>query len=118
MLILLWAGYGVGVAAQGLWDFDIRAIGFYAAIPTAGSAVALAYYATTLPDAYGDGVMLTLSAGSLVLAIVGGMVFFCIAISESWQRVLRPVAGWFILVGSVVVVALGLMLISTVIEVS
>ncbi len=51
MLIVAWAGYAVGVGAQGLWDFDDRAIGFYSAILTAISAVALFYFAANLADA-------------------------------------------------------------------
>jgi hypothetical protein len=48
MLIIVWAGYALGVAAQGWFDLDERAIGFYAAVAATASVVALLYFAITL----------------------------------------------------------------------
>jgi hypothetical protein len=114
MLIVAWAGYAVGVGAQGLWDFDDRAIGFYSAILTAISAVALFYFAANLADAYGNDVTIAMSAATLLLSILAGMVFFYLAVPFN---ALRQVAGWFLLVGSVVIAGIGLAIVSTVIEV-
>ena len=114
LLIVAWAGYAIGVGAQGLWDFDDRAIGFYSAILTAISAVALFYFAANLANAYGNDVVIALSAATLLLSILAGIVFFYLAIPFN---ALRQVAGWFLLVGSVVIVGIGLAIVSTIIEV-
>ena len=57
-----------------------RALGFYSAVVTAGSVVALIFFATTLFDAYGNAVAIGLSAVALVLSIVAGMLFFFYAV--------------------------------------
>ena len=114
MLIIVWAGYAVGVGAQGIWDFDERAIGFYAAFATIASIVALVYFSTVLFDPYGIAVTIALSMTTATLAIVGGMTFFHYAVPFN---VLRLVAGWFMLVGSVVVAGIGFAIVGTIIEV-
>ena len=48
MLIIIWVGHAVGVGAQGIWEFDERALGFYSAVVTATSVVALIFFATNL----------------------------------------------------------------------
>ena len=113
MLIISWAGYAIGVAAQGLWDYDERAIGFYCVLPAAASVVAVLYFFTTLFDPYGNPVTLGLSAEALLLSIVAGTLFFYLAIPFV---MLRQVAGWFTLVGSIAVVTVGLLMVSTVIK--
>ena len=115
MLIIIWAGYAIGVAAQAIWDYDERAIGLYSAFLTAGSAVALFYFATQLFDAYGDAVSISLSAATLVLSLLAGIVFFYLSVPFT---VLRLVAGWFLLVGSIAVAGIGLAIITTVIQVA
>ena len=110
MLVIAWAVYGIGVGAQGLWDFDERAIGFVGAIVTAVSATAFFYYLFTLVDPYGTTVMLAMSAGGLILAIVGGLVFFYLSFPF---LVLRLVTGWFMLAGSVGLMAIGISVITT-----
>ena len=115
MLIIIWAGYAVGVAAQAIWDYDERAIGLYSAFLTAGSAAALFYFATQLFDAYGDAVSISLSAATLVLSLMAGIVFFYLSVPFT---VLRLVAGWFLLVGSIAVAGIGLAIITTIIEVT
>ena len=110
MLVIAWVVYGIGVGAQGLWDFDERAIGFVAVIVTAVSATAFFYYAFTLLDPYGTSVMLAMSAAGLILSIVGGLVFFYLAFP---LLVLRLVTGWFMLIGSIGLMAIGISVITT-----
>ena len=58
LLIIVWALYAVGVAAQGLWDFDERAIGFYSAFLAAASLVPFIYFVGELEQPYSNGVWL------------------------------------------------------------
>ena len=109
-LVIAWAVYGVGVGAQSLWDFDERAIGFTGVIVTAVSVVAFFYYAVILDD---DTVMLAMSAGTLILSVIGSLVFFYLAIPF---MVLRLVTGWVMLAGSIGLMAIGLAVITTVVE--
>ena len=113
MLIIVWAAYAVGVGAHGMWEFDERAIGFFSAVATATSAVAFFYFATTLGDAYGDAVTISLSAATLILSIIGGLVFFNLAVPFN---VLRLVAGWFLLLGSIGVAGIGWAIMTTLVE--
>jgi hypothetical protein len=114
-LIILWAGYGIGVGAHGLWDFDERALGFYCAFLAIVSLVAMLYYVVSLEGVYGDGVWLGLSGATLVLTTMAGILFFYLAIPFA---VLRLVSAWFLLVGSIAVVAIGLSILTTAIEVT
>lgn len=115
MLVIVWASYSIGVGIQGLLDLDERAVGFFSATVTAASIVALFYFAGTLGGRYGDAVIVSMSAASLVLATLGGMVFFYTAIPFN---ALRAVAGWFLLVGSFILAAIGLAILTTVIRIS
>ena len=117
-LIVLWAAYAGAVAAQGWWDLEERAIGFYAAVLTAGSVVALIYFATNLSQ-HGDlpgveavAVTVSFTAVSGILSVLGAMLFFYMAIPFYG---LRLVAGWFSLVGSIGIIAVGLAIITTLI---
>jgi len=114
ILILAWAGYAIGVAAHGLWDFDDRAIGFYGAFLTAVSAISLVYFSVKLYDAYGDGIGAAFSVVTLILAGLAAIIFFYLAVPFA---ILRLVAGWFLLFGSSAVVAIGLAIATTLIEV-
>ena len=114
-LIILWAGYGIGVGAHGLWDFDERAIGFYTGFLAIATLVSMIYYAANLEGVYGDGVWLGLSGATLVLTFLAGVLFFYLAIPFN---VLRQVAAWFLLVGSIAVIAIGLSILTTAIEVT
>jgi len=114
LLIVAWAGYAIGVGAQGLWDLDDRAIGFYSAILTAISAVAFFYFAGNLAGAYGNDVTIALSAATLLLSVMAGVMAFHLAVPFN---ALRLVAGWFLLVGSTVLAGIGLAIVSTIIEV-
>ena len=79
VLIVLWAGYAVGVGAHGIWDFDERAIGFYSAFLAVGTLVALIYFAVELQGRYGDGVSIAMSAGTILLSVLAGTIFFYLA---------------------------------------
>jgi hypothetical protein len=114
VLIILWAGYAVGVGAQGLWEFDERAIGFYNAFLTVASAVAFVFFGIELQDrGVGQEVWLAMSGAFLVLTILAATLFFYMAIPF---RALRKVAGWFVLVGSLVVAGLGFAILTTSID--
>ena len=117
-LIILWAAYAGAVAAQGWWDLEERAIGFYAVALAVGSAVGLIYFATQLwehdklPGVDAATVTVSLTAVSGVLSVVGAMLFFYMAIPFYGLRV---VAGWFSLIGSIGITAVGLAIITTLI---
>ena len=104
-LIVLWAAFAIGIAAHGIWDFDERAVGLFAGFLTVMSLVAFLYYAIELEPLYRDGTWLGLTAGALVLTILGGMVFFALSFSFT---VLRAVAGWFLLLGGGVLGLIGI----------
>ena len=114
-LIIGWAVYAVGVGAQAIGDYDERAIGFYSAVVGVISVVALIVFASTLSKPYGEDVTLALSAATLVLSIVAAMMFFYHAIPFNG---LRPVAGWFTLVGSIAVAIVAILIGTTIISVS
>ena len=103
--VILWAVYGAAVAAHGLWGFEERAIGFHALFLWGVSMafVALPWFVNT-DEISGEAAAL-LSGSALVLSLLSAMVFFHLAIPF---RELRTVAGWFLLVGAVVVSILGL----------
>ncbi len=109
-LIVVWAVYAIGVGTQAIWDYDERAIGFYGAVAAIVSVTALFFFAGNLGRPYGDSVVISLSTVSLLLTVVAGMLFFYLAVPFSG---LRPVAGWFTLVGSVAVMAVGVAIGST-----
>ncbi len=106
MYAILWGVYGVAVAAHGIWDFEERAIGFYALFVAFASLIYLigigsgAFSSTEVPTASA----LVLSASSLLLGGLSTIVFLHLGIPF---RAFRPVAGWFLLVGSVAVALLG-----------
>ena len=114
-LIILWAGYAIGVGAHGIWDFDERAIGFYSAFLAVATLAGLIYFAAELQSRYGDGAWLSITGATLVLTVLAGMLFFYLAVPFN---VLRLVAAWFILIGSIAIVALGLLILTTVITVT
>ena len=114
LVIIVWAGYAIGVAAQAIWEFDERAIGFYSVVVAASSLVALIYYATTLLTPYGDDVQLSMIAAMFFLAVPPAMVFSYYAIPAF--SALQQVAGWFLLVGGIGVSTTGLVIVSTLIE--
>ena len=108
-LIGVWAVYGVAVAAQTIWDFEERAIAFYSAVATAVTVVSFFYYAGNLGPRYGDPTWLSLSAATLLMTVIAGMVFFALGFNF---RVLRPVAAWFLLLGGGTIAAIGLAIVT------
>ena len=104
-LIVVWAVYGVAVAAQALWDYEERAVAFYSVVTTAVTVVGFLYYAGSLQPRYGDAPWLSLAAATLLLSIMSAMVFFALGFTF---RSIRPVAAWFLLLGGGTVAAVGL----------
>ena len=106
-LIIVWAIYAVGVGAQSLLDYDERAVGFSGAVAAVVSLFALFFFAGTLLDPYGEDVVLVLATSSLLLTIVAGTMFAYLGVPFNG---LRPVAGWFNLVGSIAVFIMGVII--------
>lgn len=115
MLIITWAAYAVGVGAAGIWDFEERAIGLYSAFLAVGTAVTFLFFAITLAPPYGEAVWIALSAATLILTVLAGLVFFYLTVPFN---VLRLVAGWFLLLGSLAVALIGWAILTTIIEVT
>ncbi len=103
-LIIVWSIYAVGVGAQSIFDYDERAVGFSGAVAAVVSLFALFFFAGTLLDPYGEDAVLVLATASLLLTIVAGTMFAYLGVPFSN---LRPVAGWFNLVGSIAVFLMG-----------
>ena len=114
LLVILWAGYAIGVAAQGIWELDERAIGFYSFVVSAASIVALIYYAANLFPPYGNQVMVTMVASTFFLAVPSAAVFFYYAVPVFAG--LQLVAGWFLMVGGVGVLSTGLVIASSLVH--
>ena len=114
-LVVVWAVYAIGAGAQGLWELEDRAVGFYSGFVAVVSLVAFLYFAINLQGTYTDAVWLIISGATLALAILAAITFFYLAFQ--WI-VLRLVTGWFILLGSSVVVGLGLVMIAMATEIA
>ncbi|HJO81391.1 MAG: hypothetical protein QGG34_08275 [SAR202 cluster bacterium] len=118
MLIVMWAVYAGIVAAQGWWDLEERSIGLYAVPLAISSAMAIFFFATQLwehDDIAGvsaGGVTATMTGATAILTVLAAVMFAYMAKPVS---ALKPVAGWFMLVGSIGVMVIGLAIISTVI---
>ncbi len=109
-LILAWGLYAVAVAAQGLWDLDERAIGFYSVFLAVLSAVAFLYFAGQLELLYGVAAWLGMWGATLILTVLATMMFFTLSFTFN---VMRVVTGWFILIGGGAVGAIGLAVLGT-----
>ena len=105
--------YAVGVGAQGLWDFDERAVGFYSGFLAIATLVPLIFFAVELEGVYSNEAWLGLSAATLLLTVLSSITFFHQALQFS---VLRLVSGWFLLLGGSVVGIIGLAIVSTAIS--
>ena len=116
-LIVTWSLYAITVAAHGLWDFDERAIGFYCAVLVVATVMTFIYYSSPalgdLVDRYNESVWLTLSAATLALSVLAGMMFFTLGVPFQG---LRAVAGWFALLGGAVIAFIGQAIIITLIS--
>ncbi len=105
VLIIAWALYCIGVAAQALWDFEERAVGFYSIAVTTVTIVGFFYYAAVLEPRYGESTWLGLSAATLLLSITSTMVFFALGFTFN---VMRAVASWTLLLCGSTVGVIGL----------
>ena len=111
-LIFLWALYAIGVAAQGIWDLDERAIGFYSVILSIATLLSFMYFSVELESTYSIPAWLSISGSSLLLTIISGLTFFYLAFNF---KILRLVTGWFLLLGGGVISIIGLCILTTVI---
>ncbi len=109
-LIIAWTVYAAAVAAHGLWDFDERAIGFFAAPLTVVSVLATAYFATQMTDHYDWTVWLSFTLVSVLLSFIAIVLFFYLAFPF---RVLRALSAWAMLVLSIVITAVGIGIVTT-----
>lgn len=113
-LIVMWAIYAAAVAAQVVWDLEERAIGLYGVGLAAASGVAFFYYITILFRNY-TSVMVEFSIVAAVLVLVAALLIFLMAVPFNAMRV---ATGWAMLSSSIVVVAIGLAMYTTVIAFS
>ncbi|MCH7787222.1 MAG: hypothetical protein IIC22_06905 [Chloroflexi bacterium] len=109
-VIIMWAIYAAVVAAQGLWDFDDRALGFLGIPLAAVSILALGYFATQMPDHYDWTVWLSLTLGFAMLAFIAILLFCHLAIPF---RVLKSFTAWSMLVLSVIMTGIGMAILAT-----
>ena len=77
-VVFAWAIYAAVVAAQGVWDLEDRAIGFYAVPLTVVSLIALLFFVQIWVDGGSDAVMVSLLISSAMLSIIGALLFFFI----------------------------------------
>ncbi len=105
VLIVVWAMYCLGVAAQAIWDLEERTVGFYGLVLTVASAVIFLYYASLLEPRYGEGTWLSLSLATLLLSVMSALIFFALGFTFNSMR---TVTAWFLLIcgGAVGVVGL------------
>jgi hypothetical protein len=109
-IIVAWAIYAGVVAAQGMWDLEDRALGFYAVPLTAVSLVALLFFVQIWVDGGNDAAMVSLVTSGALLSIIGSLLFFFMAIPFPG---LRSVAGWAMLIESIAISAVGMGMITT-----
>ena len=103
--ILLWAVYATALGAHALWGFEERALGFHALI-----LAVISLGMVGLPQFFTEAEVstdaaLVIQASAFILAVLSALVFFLLAVPF---RQLRSVTGWFLLVGSIPIVLLGL----------
>ncbi|MAO89310.1 MAG: hypothetical protein CL880_02090 [Dehalococcoidia bacterium] len=109
-MIILWAVYLLGSGTQNFFDLEERAVGFFSGFVSIISLVSFLYFVMRLApetNKYGEAVWLSLSVGTLILAINAGLSFFHQAIPF---HVIRLVSGWFLLVGGVILGIIGILL--------
>ena len=112
-ILVAWAVYAAVVAAQGIWDLEERAIGFFSVPLTVVSLVALLFFVQIWVDGGSDAVMVSLLTSTAMLSIVGALLFFYMAIPFPS---LRSVAGWAMLIQSIVLAAFGMAMVTTTIS--
>ena len=115
-LIVLWAIYSLGVGAQGIWETDPRAIGFYSLFLSIASLVVFLIFVLSMAEngvfEHSLGIWLAMSSVPFILTIISALVFFY----HSFELpVLRLVTGWFMLFGGTVIGLVGLWALTSVI---
>lgn len=116
-LIVMWAVYSFAVAAQGYFDTEehnVRPIGFFGAVLAIASALTLFYFGTVMGEngRIGDTAVIVFTLASLLLTLVAALLFFYLAIPF---RALKPVVGWFMLIGGIIVMSVGLVVTTTIV---
>ena len=109
-LIILWSVYILAAGAQHFLDLEERAVGLFAGFVSVISIVAFLYFVVRFApetNKYGEAVWLSISVGTLILAINAGVSFFHQAIPF---HVIRLVSGWFLLVGGVILGVVGILM--------
>ena len=108
-IIILWAVYLLAAGAQNFLDLEERSVGLFAGFVSIISLVAFLYFVVRLApetNKYGEAVWLSISVGTLILAINAGLSFFHQAIPF---HVIRLVSGWFLLVGGLILGLVGIL---------
>jgi hypothetical protein len=112
-LMISWAVYMAAIAAQGFWDLDERAIGFYGILLTALSIIALLFFLQVWINTEESALMVPFVVSGALLSVVGALLFFSMAIPFPG---LRSVSGWAMLLESIVIAGIGMAMITTVIS--
>ena len=111
-LMLGWGVYMVAIAAQGFWDLEERAIGFFGILLFAISMIALIFYLQLWIGNQNEAATIApMFISTALMSVVGGLMFFYMAIPFPG---LRSVSGWVSLLFSVVIVAIGMMMVTPV----
>jgi hypothetical protein len=108
-IIILWAVYLLASGTQNFLDLEERAVGLFAGFVSIITLVSFLYFLIRFApetNKYGEAVWLSMSVGTLILAINAGLSFFHIAIPF---HVMRLVSGWFLLVGGVILGIIGIL---------
>lgn len=112
MLVLFWAIYAGVVGAHGVWEYEDRAIGLYCVPLTAVNAISVFYFASVMFGRFSGSAAIAYTFAAVLLTIISAVLFVNLAIP---LRGIRQVTGWFMLVGSIVVMTIGLVLVTTII---
>ena len=107
---LAWAIYAAAVAAHCVWDMEERAVGFFSVLLVAASLVGMFFFLQIWIQDNGSFALIVMSVCSAMLAIVGGLLFFTLAFPFP---ALRSVAGWAMLIQSIIIAGFGLAMTTT-----
>lgn len=103
IFVLLAALYAAGLAAVALWGLDQRTLGFYS-IFLAGVSLLLTVHFVGLGDNVDVSRSSVMTLASIILVVLFGLQFFYL--SPPFRRI-QLIAGWFFLVGAVLIALLG-----------
>lgn len=109
-LILVWAVYAGIVAAQGVWELEERAVGFYAVPLAAVSLISLLFFLQVWINGAPDAIGIALLLVTALMTVIGALLFFCFTFPFN---ALRAVSGWAMIIMSVVIAAFGLAIATT-----